>query len=380
MFPDILTDIYSDYTIRNITLGAMVLGVVSGSLGTFAVLRRQSLLGDSISHAVLPGIILAFMLTGSRDPLILILGAAIVGWLATLAIMAIVNTTRIKPDASLALILSVFFGFGMVLMTFVQRQPEAAAAGLSRFLFGQAAAIIWEDVRTMLLVGGIALAVLLVFWKEFKLVVFDRPFALSLGMPVRKYDVLLTSLLVIAIVIGLQTVGVVLMSAMVVSPAAAARQWTDRLGGVTLLAGGFGALAGVSGALISAYAARMPTGPTIVICLTVIVVFSILFAPNRGLLWSWVRRHRQSREIRSRVVLGDLYWLSQQHGGEDHGHSTAALEAMSAGRVAVDHGLEDLERAGLAQRIDGENWTLTEKGREQASRDLDESDREQGDV
>jgi manganese/zinc/iron transport system permease protein len=370
MFPDVLTDIYSDYTIRNITLGAMVLGIVSGSLGTFAVLRRQSLLGDSISHAVLPGIILAFMLTGSRDPLILILGAAVVGWLATLSIMAIVNTTRIKQDASLALVLSVFFGFGMVLMTFIQRQPDAAAAGLSRFLFGQAAAIIWDDVRTMLIVGGSALAVLLFFWKEFKLVVFDRAFAFSLGMPVRRFDILLTTLLVIAIVIGLQTVGVILMSAMVVAPAAAARQWTDRLGFVTILAGSFGALSGVSGALISAYAARMPTGPTIVLCLTVIVVVSLLAAPNRGLLWSWVRQHRQSRDIRARVVLGDLYWLSQQHAGHDPGHSIAALEAMSAGRVAVDHGLEDLDRAGLAEKVDGENWRLTEKGRQQAIRDL----------
>ncbi len=380
MFPEVFTDIYSDYTIRNITLGATVLGLVSGSLGTFAVLRRQSLLGDSISHAVLPGIILAFMLTGSRDPLILILGAAIVGWLATLSIMAIVNTTRIKQDASLALVLSVFFGFGMVLMTFVQRQPDAAAAGLSRFLFGQAAAIIWDDVRTMLIIGSLALAILFVFWKEFKLVVFDRAFALSLGMPVQRFDVLLTSLLVIAIVIGLQTVGVILMSAMVVTPAAAARQWSDRLGVVTILAGGFGALAGVSGALISAYTARMPTGPTIVICLTAIVLFSLILAPNRGLLWAWVRQHRQSRDIRSRVVLGDLYWLSQQHEGVDHGHSMAALEAMSAGRVAVDHGLEDLERAGLAQRIDGDHWTLTEKGRQLAVSDLNDEDQDQRDA
>lgn len=380
MFPEVLTDIYSDYTIRNITLGAMVLGLVSGSLGTFAVLRRQSLLGDSISHAVLPGIILAFMLTGSRDPLILILGAAVVGWLATLSIMVIVNTTRIKQDASLALTLSVFFGFGMVLMTFIQRQPDAAAAGLQRFLFGQAAAIVWDDVRTMLIIGGAAMSVFLLFWKEFKLVVFDRSFAFSLGLPVRGFDILLTTLLVIAIVIGLQTVGVVLMSAMVVAPAAAARQWSDRLGLVTTLSGLFGALAGVSGALISTYAAQLPTGPIIVLCLTGIVVFSLVLAPNRGLLWSWVRQHRQSREIRSRVVLADLYWLSQQHEGEDPGHSMATLEAMSAGRVAVDHGLEDLEEAGLARRTDGDNWTITDKGREQAIRDLAAEEREEQDV
>jgi manganese/zinc/iron transport system permease protein len=366
--PGFLDDLFFDYTIRTVTLGALILGLVSGSLGTFAVLRRQSLLGDAISHAALPGIVLAFMLTGSRDPLVLVIGAALAGWLATLAVMAITNTTRIKPDGSLALTLSVFFGVGMVLITFVQRRPEAAQAGLERFLWGQAAALIWSDVRAMALIGSIAFVVLFAFWKEFKLVVFDRSFASSLGLPVRYIDIGLTSLVVIAIVIGLQTVGVVLMSAMVVAPAAAARQWSDQLSRVTLLAGLFGASAGVSGALLSANVTRLPTGPTIVLCLTIIVVVSLLLAPNRGLVWGWVRQHRQSRDVRARVVLGDLYALALQHEHPEHGHSIATLQAMSGGRMAIDHGLEDLEQRGLVRHLDGDNWSLTERGLREAER------------
>lgn len=371
---DVLDDLVNDYTIRTVALGALILGLVSGSLGTFAVLRRQSLLGDTISHAALPGIILAFLVTGSRDPLVLVIGAAIAGWLATMVIMTVVGTTRIKPDASLALTLSVFFGIGMMLITFIQRDSDAASAGLERFLFGQAAAIVWEDVRMMAIIGGISLAILILLWKEFKLIVFDTAFATSLGLPSRRYDIILTSLLVVAIVIGLQTVGVVLMSAMVVGPGAAARQWSDRLSIVTIVAGFFGAISGVSGALISAYVSDMPTGPTIVLCLTAIVVVSLVLAPNRGLVWGWIRQHRQSRAVRADTVLADLYALSMQHGHQDHGHSLSTLQAMSAGRVAVDHGLEDLEQAGLARRIDNENWALTDRGRERAEREIDQRD------
>jgi manganese/zinc/iron transport system permease protein len=137
-----------------------------------------------------------------------------------------------------------------------------------------------------------ALLLMLALWKEFKLISFDPEFAASLGMRVRLLDVLLTSLLVVAIVIGLQTVGVVLMSALIVAPAAAARQWTDRLGVMVGLSALFGALAGVVGALISSTAARMPTGPTIVLCISGVVAISLLFGARRGLVWSWLRRRR----------------------------------------------------------------------------------------
>lgn len=290
-----------DYTLIVVAVGVALLGTVSGALGTYAVLRRQSLLGDAISHAALPGIAIAFLLTGSKTPLILVLGAAIAGWLGTLLILSVVRLTRIKYDSALGLVLSTFFGVGLVLHTFIQRTGNANQAGLDTFLFGQAASLLKRDVLTIGILGGIALIVMLVFWKELKLLVFDEGFTASIGLPIRTLDILLTSLLVIAIVLGLQAVGAVLMSTMLVAPAVAARQWTDRLNVMVVLAAGFGALAGVSGTIISSGASRIPTGPTIVLCAAVTVAVSIAFAPNRGLLWRWFRQQRNRRNLKQQA-------------------------------------------------------------------------------
>ena len=363
----LLNDLFFEYTPRTGAMGAATLGIVSGALGTYAVLRRQSLLGDAISHAALPGIALAFLLTGSKAPLVLILGAAVAGWVGTLFVMAIVNTTRLKGDSALGLVLSVFFGFGLVLLTFIQKTPNANQAGLDTFLFGQAAALLERDVVTMAALGGIALFVMMLFWKEFKLLSFDPDFGASLGFPMRALDLLLTTLIVIAIVLGLQTVGVVLMSAMVVAPAAAARQWTDRMGVMVLLSMLFGAVAGVSGALISSSIARLPTGPTIVLCVSAIVVISMALAPNRGLLWNWIRQQHNRRQLRDELVLSDLYMLVSQHETLEYTHSVAALEAMSVGRVGVRRCLAELETRGWARRV-GDEWTLTPKGIAEAER------------
>ncbi|NCC31165.1 MAG: metal ABC transporter permease [Chloroflexia bacterium] len=283
-------ELLADYTLRMVALGSAVLGIVSGVLGCFAVLRRQALLGDAMSHAALPGIVLAFLLTGQRDPLILMLGAAGAAWLAALLLLGVSRTTRVKEDSSLALILAVFFGTGLVLLSWLQQRPDAAQAGLRSFLFGQAAAMVARDVQVMVALGVPTLVLVALFWKQFKVLTFDPEYAASLGLPVRGLGILLTTLIIVAIVLGLQTVGVVLMSAMLVAPAAAARQWTDRLGLMVVLAGFFGAGAGMVGAIISATARGLATGPTIVLCLGVLTLISFLFAPNRGLIWRYTRQ------------------------------------------------------------------------------------------
>jgi manganese/zinc/iron transport system permease protein len=291
---DLVHDLFFDYTLRNVALGSALLGIVSGILGSFAVLRRQGLLGDALSHAALPGICLAFLLTGSKTSLVLMLGAAIAGWIATLVLLAIIRQTRLGEDAGLGIVLSTFFGLGIVLLTVIQRSRGANQAGLDSYLFGQAATLTTPDVATMLVLGAVALAVAAALYKELKLLAFDAEFGASLGFGTNRLSVLLTGLIVVAVVIGLQTVGVVLMSAMLVGPAAAARQWTNRLAVMIVLAAVFGALAGVSGALISISANRIPTGPTIVLSLTAIVAVSLLLAPERGLVWAWRRQRRQT--------------------------------------------------------------------------------------
>jgi manganese/zinc/iron transport system permease protein len=362
-------DIFTDYTLRTVALGAGAIGIVSGSLGTYAVLRRQSLLGDAISHAALPGIAAAFILTGSKAPFVLILGAALAGFAGTLCVMAVVRATRVKLDSALALVLSVFFGGGLVLLTYIQRQPDASQAGLDTYLFGQAAALVERDVVTIAILGFAALVVALAFWKELKLLSFDQDYAATLGFRVRALDVLLTGLLVVAIVIGLQAVGVVLMTAMVVAPAAAARQWTDSLGRMMLIAAGVGALGGVSGAVFSAQTERLPTGPTIVVCLTVLVVVSFLLAPRRGLLARRIVERGRAERLRLRAVLEGLELLAREHGGAAHGHSEATLRV--AGGPAVDRPLAELERRGWAQRVGDDAWAVTEAGRREAQRTLE---------
>jgi manganese/zinc/iron transport system permease protein len=366
----LLFDLLFDYTLRTVALGAAILGIVSGTLGSFAVLRKQSLLGDAISHAALPGIVLAFLITRDREPIGLMLGALTAGWIATLFMLQITRTTRIKDDSALGLVLSVFFGLGLMLLTFTQRLPDATQAGLDKFLFGQAATLLQSDVVKMGIIGALALVLLVIFWKEFKLITFDPEYAASLGYPVRVLDILLTTLLVIAIVIGLQTVGVVLMSAMIVAPAAAARQWTDKLNWMILLGGLFGALAGVTGTLISSAAARLPTGPVIVLCISTIVLFSMLFATNRGLIWNWIRSQRNRHKLRARAVLADLNTLAMQHPNEEHGHSIAVLRAMSVNPDGVSHALGQLKERGHAQEVSHDVWALTEEGLAAAKKTL----------
>ncbi len=308
--PDVLHDLIFDYTLRTVALGAAVIGIVAGALGAFAVLRRHSLVGDAMSHAALPGIAIAYLITGEKSNVVLLTGAALAGWLATLAVLGIVRTSRVKFDGALGLVLSVFFGFGLMLLTYIQRQPDASQAGLDKFLFGQAATMIQSEVQNMAIVGAAALLVLFILWKSFKLLSFDSDFAATIGYPVRILDVLLTTLIVVAIVLGLQAVGVVLMSAMIVAPAAAARQWTNRLGVMVLLSALFGALAGVSGATISSTQTQLPTGPVIVVCVSAIVLFSLCFAPNRGLLWAWFARRRKREELMRALEAADA-----AHGG-----------------------------------------------------------------
>lgn len=365
---DFFADLFFNYTVRTVALGAATLGAVSGSLGSFAMLRRQSLLGDAMSHAALPGVVLAFMLTGSKAPFVLLVGAAIAGLVGTALMTNIVNNTRIKEDSALGIILSVFFGFGLMLLTFLQHNPDARQAGLNTFLFGQAATLLERDVITMALFGGTAVLLMLLFWKELKLLAFDPEFGASAGFPMRALNALLMTLLVIAIVIGLQAVGVVLMSAMVVAPAAAARQWTNRLGIMVGLAALFGAIAGVSGSMISSLGSGLSTGPIIVLCVSLIVLLSFLFAPARGILWNWLRQRRNSQRLQLETVLSNLYTLAKQHEQLDYAHSIAALRVMNFQRGGVETTLNALAARGWVRQTDEGHWALTEAGIDEAKK------------
>lgn len=294
---DVLINLFHDYTFQTVALGSALLGIISGVVGSFAVLRKQSLLGDGISHSALPGVVMAFILTGSKHTEVLLIGAFISGLLATLLITGIVKNSRIKFDSALALVMSVFFGLGMVLLTYVQKIPNSNQAGLKRFIFGQASTLLKRDVQLMLLCGAILIAIVILFWKEFKIFSFNSEYAESIGFSKKKINLLLSFMIVLTIIIGLQTVGVILMSAMLISPAVAARQWTNKLWVMVSLSSLFGMFSGVIGTALSSVIPKLPTGPAIVICISAIVIISVLFAPGRGIIHRMIRRRKNKKEL-----------------------------------------------------------------------------------
>jgi manganese/zinc/iron transport system permease protein len=285
-----------DYTTTIVMVGAILIGCCSGMLGSFAYLRAKSLMGDVVSHATLPGIVAAFLLTGDRALWILLIGATIAGLASMVVVEEVLNRSKIKQDAALGIALAGFFGVGIVLLTYAMTTPLAGKAGLDQFLFGQAAIMSRQDVWTIGIVGAVLLAIMTVFWHPFALISFDPVFARAQRLPIRMMDILLHMLIVLSIVIGLQTVGVILMSAMLAVPAAAARQWTGRLVPMVILSGALGAAAGTFGVFGSSLVPGIPTGPMIVVAITILFGISVLCAPRRGLIARWIRM-RQHRQI-----------------------------------------------------------------------------------
>lgn len=287
--------ILHDYTFQVVAAGTVLLGITSGVTGSFAILRRESLIGDGLSHAAFPGVVLAFMLIGLKDLGVLLSGAAVAAVVAMALVTISVRYTKLRFDASLATVLAAFFGLGMMLLTYVQRGDNPAQAGLAKFIFGQAATMLARDVYLM---AGIAVVILLVewcFWKELKIVAFDPDFARSLQLPVGKIEVVYGAILVATVIIGLQSVGAILMSSLLIAPAVAARQWTDKLGVMVLLAGVLGGIACFGGTWWSASVGKMPTGPAIVVIASLMVAVSLLAAPNRGMILRWLRLRKQRR-------------------------------------------------------------------------------------
>ncbi len=288
-----------DATLRNVVLCSIILGVTSGVLGCFAVLRRQSLIGDAVAHSALPGICVMYMLTATRSSEWLLVGGAISGLIGVGALIAIPRFSIIRQETALGIVLSVFFGVGILLLTHIQHSGDSGQSGLDRFIFGQAATILPGDVRTMAIVAVLALGTVFLLFKELKLLAFDPDFAASLGMRTGVLGGILAALLVMNVVIGLQTVGVILMVSLLIAPAVAARQWVSSLTGMLVLSGVFGMLAGVTGAVLSSLVDRLPTGPMIVIAASLIVVVSLLFAPGRGVISTVRMRRRRSRQFQA---------------------------------------------------------------------------------
>ncbi|WP_146390889.1 metal ABC transporter permease [Allorhodopirellula solitaria] len=303
-----------DYNTRVVLLGVAVLGAAAGLVGSFTLLRKRALLGDALAHASTPGIALAFMfatalgLDGKSLP-VLLLGATITGVLGIGVVLVVRSQTRLKEDAALGIVLSVFFGAGVALLGIVQQMESGSAAGLEGFIYGKTASMNASDARLILVASGIAVVGCLLLFKEFKLLCFDENFAGSRGMPVLVLDLCLMALVVLVTIVGLQAVGLILVVALFVTPTAAARFWTEKLWRVAGLSALMGGVGGVFGAAASALMPRLPSGAMIVLASTALFAFSMFFGTARGVLIRWLRRFRVNRRVRRRHLLRGLYEL-----------------------------------------------------------------------
>ncbi|MBK0402811.1 metal ABC transporter permease [Adhaeribacter sp. BT258] len=360
---------FSDANVRFVTFGSVLLAASSAVVGCFTLLRKRALVGDAIAHAVLPGVCLAFILSGTKNPVYLLIGAFITGWLSVYCIDFITSRTRIKEDAAIGLVLSVFFGFGILLLTAIQHGGNASQSGLDKFLFGKAASLVGEDLITFGSVAVILLITILLFYKEFKLLCFDRAYAHTLGFPVKMLELILTTLTVLAVVVGIQAVGVVLMAAILITPAAAARFWTDRLGVMILIAAVIGAFSGFSGAFVSYVAPAMPTGPWIVMIVSVLAIGSFILAPEKGWLGRMYRQKNNRENILDENILKLLYQLGEQNGSFFSGRSLAEMQEkreIPSGRLMK--GLKRLRSQGYLKRDPGNTWLLTPEGKTRGQR------------
>lgn len=364
-FSQVVLAVDYTYTLRTVALGGSILGVVSGVLGCFAVLRHESLMGDALSHAALPGVGVAFLLAG-RELGALLLGAGIASWLGVQFIRGLLHTTRIKQDTAMGIVLAAWFAAGIALLAYIQARPDASQAGLETFIFGQAAAMVESDVQLISVVGLVAFVVVGLFWKEFKLVTFDPEFAGANGFRVGLINILLSTLIVVAIVLGLQLAGVILMVGMLIAPGIAARQWTHKLSQMVMLSAVFGAFAGGLGAVLSAVDANVPTGPMIIVVAFAVVIVSLAFAPGRGLVWSWLRRRRDRRRFAAQTILRTLYHYAQSHGGPSY--PVPASFINGTGGATVELGLSQLEKRRHVKPDNGA-WVLTGSGAEAAAQD-----------
>jgi manganese/zinc/iron transport system permease protein len=298
---------FQDPSIVFVVIGIILLGVGSAYVGTYSFLDKKALLGDAISHAVLPGICLGFMLAGEKNPLFIVSGAFISGALATFLSSWLNKNTRLSEDAIIASILSIFFGFGIVLLTVIQKSGNPEMAGLNQFIFGNAIAIQESDLY---IYGGLAVFIILcltIFQKEFSLLVFNPDYGRAIGFPMGMIRVIFNILMILSVVIGIQAIGVVLMAALLITPGAAARFWTDRLGVLVILAGVFSAVSGVLGTYISFVIPQMPTGPWVVVFLSVLALFSFLFAPKKGVLSRYISRRIYLKKTHRDHLLKLLY-------------------------------------------------------------------------
>jgi manganese/zinc/iron transport system permease protein len=283
------------YNTTVVLIGTTLLGIAAGTVGTFTLLRKRALVTDALSHATLPGIALAFILAvligiEARSMAVLLTGAVISGAFGVLLIQLMVRSTRLSEDAAIGVVLGSLFGLGAVLLSYIQSLPTGNQAGISAYILGQPAAMNQGEAWAIGMVAAAAVIATALLFKEFRVLCFDQDYAAAGGLPIFRLDLAMMALVVVVTVIGLKTVGLILIVALVIVPPAAARFWTERLAPMIVIAAAIGGASGFIGATLSALLSRMPAGGIIVLVAGAFFLISLLFAPRRGLLADVIRR------------------------------------------------------------------------------------------
>jgi manganese/zinc/iron transport system permease protein len=338
---------FQDPSLRYALIGSMLLGICCGLMGAFLVVRKLALMGDALAHAVLPGVALGFLWNMTKDPVAIFIGATVAGLLGAGTVELIRNTTKHKEDAALGFVLASFYGVGICLFTMIQNLPVGSKSGLDKFMFGQAAALGGDDVLLIAVVTLLALGAVLGFYKEYTLTSFDAGFARSLGLPVQVFHYSLMLLLAFAIVSSLQAVGVVLVAAMLVIPAAAAFLLTDRFGIMLLLSALFGLCSGAIGSFFSFVGRNLPTGPFMVLAAAVVFALALFFGPRHGIVSRWWRHRSRSARIQRENTLKAIYHVLED---DEFKRESASVSELAERRRET---LEEVQRQLSAVRKEG---------------------------
>lgn len=354
--------------LKYVLFGVLLIAIASAIVGTFTFLSKRSLVSDTISHSVLPGITIAFLVVGEKDIVALIIGAFLAGWLSIISINAIVNHTKLSEDTAIALVLSVFFGFGILLLVSIQHSDNGQQSGLDHFIFGKAAALVGRDLKIFATICLIVITTVSLTFKELKIIIFDKTFAQSIGLPIRKLEITFEILIILTIISGIQAIGIILTAAMLITPVAIGMFWTQKLNRLLLLSILFNCIAGLTGVYISYFIPRMPTGPWIVIALSVLLLFSFLFGKYNGLLGRFIVQQRNRLTVLQENILKTFYKCGEGDGAYQQFRTKhELLKVRFFENIKLNWGLFLLKNKNFLTYRD-QHWSLTDLGLEKAAR------------
>jgi len=348
-----------DQTVFLICLGTGILGSMAGIVGCWLFLQHKSLFGDTISHATFPGITAVFFLTHVKHPALLLGGGLCSALMGAYCIQTIQQQTTLKKDTVLGIILASSFGIGTIILSKIQSMTDAHQAGLSKYLLGNPATMMHEDI-VMIVVGSIiTLALTVRFILPYSIILFDETYAKTVGIPASKLSWIMLIPTTVTIVFGLQAVGIILMSALLINPAAAAYQWTKNFITMMLLAAFFGASCAIIGTFISCSYQNLSTGPIIVIVATTITALSILFSPQ-GMIISWYKNLKKTQQLNQATLLSRFLLFNEGKQDPYHAHNIAALVAV--GKSISKKNLLILQEHGFIETPAPNFWRLTPQG------------------